>query len=1106
MSILKIKPFSIDTAELFTFANANITSNLVSGNANLGNLATANYFSGNGSGLTSIAGANVSGQVGNALISGTVYTAAQPNITSVGTLTSLTVSGNSDFGAVANVKITGGSNGYVLKTDGSGNLSWIAASSGTGNANVGGSNTQVQFNNGTNLAGSANLTFDTTTNTLSATNFVGNGSQLTGVAAASATKTANGTSNVDIATASGNITMGVGGTAGVVTITTTGINANGYITASGNVTGSYILGNGSSLTSITGANVTGAVSYASTANSVAGANVSGAVGLATFAGTANAVAGANVTGAVGLATFAGTANAVAGANVSGEVAFAATANSVAGANVTGNVGNALNAYAVAGANVSGQVANALVAGTVYTNAQPNITSVGTLTSLAVTGNLTTGNANITGTLTVGAITTSAGGSGNISGADVISANAFIASGNINAAFYFGNGSQLSGVSAATAQKTANGTSNVDISTANGNITMGVGGNAGIVTVTGTGVNVAGYITTTGNVTVGNIIGNGQALTGLAGANVTGAVAFATTANAVAGANVSGQVGNALVAGTVYTNAQPNITSVGTLTSLAVTGTLSAGDTTIAGNLTVTGTTTSVNSTVTQIVDPIFELGGGANGAALATNDGKERGQLMHYYDGGVKDAFMGWMNTDKVFTFASNVSVANNNVTITTLGNIKAGDANLGNAVTSNYFVGNGSLLTGIIASGGTATKLANGTSNVDVVTASGNITMGVGGTGNVVIVTGTGINVAGTINATGNLTAANANLGNLATANFFTGNGSLLTSITGANVTGNVGNALNAYAVAGANVSGAVAFATTANSVAGANVSGAVGLATFAGTANAVAGANVSGEVSFAATANAVAGGNVSGQVGNALVAGTVYTAAQPNITSTGTLTSLTVSGVTTLGAVANVKISGGSADYVLKTDGSGNLSWTALSSTTLVVDRFIGDGSWTMKTLSATPASVDYTIVAIGGVLQPRNTYSVLAAVITFSEAPPTSAVVEITTVTGGTGGGGGGGGGVSWTYSAVSANTTMVASYKYIVDTSSANITMTLPSSGTLGDEITIIDGTGNASTRAITVARNGGKIQGSASDMTVTTDRAAFTLAYYNSTQGWLLTNV
>ena len=63
-------------------------------NANLGNLATANYFSGNGSLLSSLTGANVTGQVGNALVAGTVYTAAQPNITSVGTLTSLDVTGN----------------------------------------------------------------------------------------------------------------------------------------------------------------------------------------------------------------------------------------------------------------------------------------------------------------------------------------------------------------------------------------------------------------------------------------------------------------------------------------------------------------------------------------------------------------------------------------------------------------------------------------------------------------------------------------------------------------------------------------------------------------------------------------------------------------------------------------------------------------------------------------------------------------------------------------------------------------------------------------------------------------------------------------------------
>lgn len=58
---------------------------------------------------------------------------------------------------------------------------------------------------------------------------------------------------------------------------------------------------------------------------------------------------------------------------------------------------------------------------------------------------------------------------------------------------------------------------------------------------------------------------------------------------------------------------------------------------------------------------------------------------------------------------------------------------------------------------------------------------------------------------------------------------------------------------------------------------------------------------------------------------AGTVIASSQPNITSVGTMTQLTVNGVTNLGGVANVKITGGSSNYVLKTDGAGNLSWTA-------------------------------------------------------------------------------------------------------------------------------------------------------------------------------------
>lgn len=51
--------------------------------------------------------------------------------------TNLVVSGQSNLGDIANIIITGGSANYVLSTDGSGNLSWQAASGGTGFLQIG---------------------------------------------------------------------------------------------------------------------------------------------------------------------------------------------------------------------------------------------------------------------------------------------------------------------------------------------------------------------------------------------------------------------------------------------------------------------------------------------------------------------------------------------------------------------------------------------------------------------------------------------------------------------------------------------------------------------------------------------------------------------------------------------------------------------------------------------------------------------------------------------------------------------------------------------------------------------------------------------------------
>ena len=83
------------------------------------------------------------------------------------------------------------------------------------------------------------------------------------------------------------------------------------------------------------------------------------------------------------------------------------------------------------------------------------------------------------------------------------------------------------------------------------------------------------------------------------------------------------------------------------------------------------------------------------------------------------------------------------------------------------------------------------------------------------------------------------------------------------------------------------------------------------------------------------------------------------------------------------------------------------------------------------------------------------------------------------------------------------TAAASRGYFVDTSSAAVTATLPSSATLGDTIRFIDHTASFDSNNLTIGRNSHKIQGAASDMTVSTERAGFALVYVNAAQGWVL---
>jgi hypothetical protein len=96
----------------------------------------------------------------------------------------------------------------------------------------------------------------------------------------------------------------------------------------------------------------------------------------------------------------------------------------------------------------------------------------------------------------------------------------------------------------------------------------------------------------------------------------------------------------------------------------------------------------------------------------------------------------------------------------------------------------------------------------------------------------------------------------------------------------------------------------------------------------------------------------------------------------------------------------------------------------------------------------------------------------------------------------------GGTSW-QAIKTSNFTASAGQGVFANTTSSAFTVTLPSSPSLGDEVSIIDYAGTFDTNNLTVGRNSQPIMGAAEDLTVATERAAFTLVYVDSTHGWLL---
>ena len=95
-----------------------------------------------------------------------------------------------------------------------------------------------------------------------------------------------------------------------------------------------------------------------------------------------------------------------------------------------------------------------------------------------------------------------------------------------------------------------------------------------------------------------------------------------------------------------------------------------------------------------------------------------------------------------------------------------------------------------------------------------------------------------------------------------------------------------------------------------------------------------------------------------------------------------------------------------------------------------------------------------------------------------------------------------GLDETWTLVADGTTLTAGQNAFANTNAGTVGYTLPLSPSIGDQCKVVD-LGNAATNNITINRNSEPIQGLAANMTISTDSAAISLVYSDTTYGWRL---
>jgi len=650
------------------------------------------------------------------------------------------------LGNVSNISMTGGAIGYVLETDGTGNISWapkgtlyspVVALSNATPIIMTVANT-TPYTNGaavtiTNVNGVANANVNGITLYVTLSSDFASSGNVKLYTDLGRTTGANGTgltytnSPNAIATSS---TSGGGGSGGVGSTTNTQVIFNELNLACGSPSLTF---NSISSTLTVG-------------NNVNTANLNASAGVTSLTFTSNIATG---TAPITVSSSTLVPNLyVARANVSD---YAATSLTTTGTfypifvNATsGNLAQGANANLTFNA-ATGNLSSTLLTGRLTTAAQPNITSLGTLTSLAVTGNISAGNVSATNFTGLASSATVAGSANAVAGANVSGqvANALVAG-----TVYTNAQPNITSVGTLTSLAVTGNTTTGNISTTGlgGNITMSGGTVSGANLISANYVSGDGYLLSNLTIAAGSSIVNGNSnVTITANGNVTMYVTGNTTARLTA--TSTGVVAN----GTFSTSGNANVGNLGTAQLLATANVTSPQ---LISNIAI-GTAPLV-VTSTTVVPNLYVARANVSDYAATTLTST----------GTVYPVFVN-------ATSGNLAQGANANLTF------NAATGNLFSTILSaTYLRGDGSNISNLNITAGTS--IINGTSNVSVPAAGGNVNTVVAGN-TILVVTATGANISGYANVTGNINAGNVNAGNLLTANYST---AVLTTAAQPNIT----------------------------------------------------------------------------------------------------------------------------------------------------------------------------------------------------------------------------------------------------------------------------------------------------------------------------------